>query len=174
MEMSEFAVSLGIDAYSLILILVLLIVRACFCIVGSPALLLRLGLDQHAFQVLDGTYHQGLLLRLLRRVQLEEAELTTACAHAKRESVTLRYPLSHLRLRARIPARSGNSRVSPDISVFTSSNERRSLSSTAVPTAGRSARSKRGVFTPTGALSREISRRVRGIWYDRKREKRCQ
>lgn len=91
MEMSQFAISLGINAYySLILILVLLVIQACFCTIGFPALFLCLGLNQHTFQVLDGTDHQGLLLRLLRRVQLEEAELTTVCVRTKRESVTLR------------------------------------------------------------------------------------
>lgn len=99
MKVSQFAVRLGIDAYSLILIFILLgIVRARFCTISFPALILCLGLNQHTLQVFDGTHHQGLPLRLLRGVQLEETELPAVHAY-KRESAFsfTMYILSHLR-----------------------------------------------------------------------------
>lgn len=117
MKVSQFAIRLGIDAYPLILILIFLgVVWACFCTIGFPALLLRLGLNQHTLQVLDGTHHQSLPLRLLRRVQLEEAELSAAGAHNRK--IALRYDaLSHLRAHS---VRSRNSRAGspPHVRVY--------------------------------------------------------
>jgi len=162
--MSQLAVRLGIDAYSLILVLILLgVIRARFCTIGFPALLLRLGLNQHTFQVLDGTYHQGLLLRLFRRVQLEEAKLPT-----KVNSVT-----THI-LRYTRAFRPYPRERAPDIRIYVILKS--SIDNRAGNRNNRESRHPFGdpwvaVFGFTRAsISRQISRRVRGMRYSRKRE----
>ena len=162
MKVSQLAVCLGIDAYSLILIIILLgVIRARFCTISFPALSLRLSLNQHTLQVFNGTHHQGLPLRLLRGVELEETELPAVHAH-KRESAFsfTMYYIAFTRAFHPVERLVGNA------CVYVNRYYRRS---------GRRFNNQDGGYAGHSAprahcYRGEILRQAHGMWYRRKRE----